>query len=310
MRPLTILGCGYVGTRLAKAALAAGRPVRVCARGTGRLSALGELGAEVKYLDAAIVKQLGPVLSGVSGGTVVYSIPPITSLPPGHAMRAALQAAYGAGAECFIYLSSSGLYGKAPDDDAWVDEDTPIVRDDPPMKDVLSEEETVAASTFDKLRTVMLRLAPVYGPGRGVRERLRLGKYKLLDGGVHAISRIHVDDVVRIIFAAEDRAESGSTFLVADDSPTTQIAYATWLCDRLGLGLPPSRALYEPGAPSAHRNRKIRNTRIKEALGIELQYPSFREGEVAIEAELSGKAAPPKTEPPKTEPPKTEPPKT
>ncbi len=289
MRPLTILGCGYVGTRLAKAALAADRTVRVCARSTGRLAPLAELGAQVKYLDAGIVKQLPPICNGVTGGTVVFSIPPVTMLPPGQVMRAALQAAYGAGAECFIYFSSSGLYGADPDDDVWIDEDTPIALDDPPMKDIGTNEETIAQCTFDRLRVVTMRLAPVYGPGRGVRSRLHKGDYRLLDEGQHAISRIHVDDVVNAVFAAEDKALTKSTFLIADDEPTTQLDYAKWLCDRLGLPLPPSRALLEPGrARAAHRNRKIRNTRMKELLGVTLRYPTFREGEAAIEAELAG----------------------
>lgn len=287
MRPLTILGCGYVGTRLAKAGLAAGRSVRVCGRSTGKLAPLAELGAQVKYLDAGIVKQLPPVCNGATGGTIVFSIPPVTMLPPGQMMRAALQAAYGAGAECFIYFSSSGLYGADPDDDVWIDEDTPLALDDPPMKDIGTNEETIAASTFDRLRTVVLRLAPVYGPGRGVRARLSKGDYKLLDGGDHAISRVHVDDVVSAVFAAEESAPAKSTYLVADDEPTTQRDYASWLCERLGLPLPPSRSMFEPGKPRvAHRNRKIRNTRIKQALGLTLRYPTFREGEAAIEAEL------------------------
>jgi nucleoside-diphosphate-sugar epimerase len=285
-----ILGCGYVGSRIARAALAEGRPVRVCGRSTGKLAPLGEAGAEVKYLDAAIVKQLGPVLSGVSGGTVVFSIPPVSALPPGQGMRAALQAAYGAGAECFIYFSSSGLYGSQPDDDAWIDEDSPQALDDPPMKNVQSDEDMIAQCAFGRLRTVVLRLAPVYGPGRGVRNRLQKGDYRLLDDGKHAISRIHVDDVVRAVFAAEARAPAKSTFLVADDEPTTQIDYATWLCERMGLPMPPSRQMLEPGAPRvAHRNRRIRNTRLKTALELELRYPTFREGEAAIEAELASR---------------------
>lgn len=287
-RPLTILGCGYVGTRLAKAALAAGRPVKVAARSTGRLAPLQELGATVKYLDAGIVKQLPPICSGTSGGTVVFSIPPVTMLPPGQVMRAALQAAYGAGADCFIYFSSSGMYGADPDDDVWIDEDTPLALDDAPMKDIATNEETIVQSTFDRLRTVTLRLAPVYGPGRGVRSRLTKGDYKLLDDGRHAISRIHVDDVVNIVFAAEAKADTRSTFLVADDEPTTQLDYATWLCERMGKAVPPSRSQFEPGkARVAHRNRKIRNSRIKEQLGVTLRYPTFREGEAAIEAELA-----------------------
>lgn len=288
MTPLIILGCGYVGTRLARAALAAGRTVRVCGRSTGRLAALTALGAQVKYLDAGVPKQLGPVLAGLHGATVVYSIPPVTTLPPGQAIRAALQAAYGVGAGCFVHFSSAGLYGSEPDDDRWIDEDTPVTHDDPPMLNVHADEREVATCQFDRLRTVILRLAPVYGPGRGLRERLRKGEFRILDDGQHATSRIHVDDVARVVFAAEDRAPSRACYLVADDEPTTQGLYTAWLCERMGIATPPSRQILEPGKPRvAHRNRRVRNTLMKRELAIELRYPSFREGEAAIEAELA-----------------------
>lgn len=282
--PLIILGCGFLGAHIAKAALAAGRTVRVCARGTGRLAPLGELGAQVKYLDAAIQKQLPPVVASLQGATVLYMIPPVTSLRPGQAVGHALQAAYGAGAACFIHFSSSGLYGDKPDDDVWIDEDTPLAVD-PAMQNIKADEEAVERCEFDRLRTVTLRLAPVYAPGRGIRARLRKGDYKLLDDGQHAISRIYLDDLVRIVFAAEQKAPAKSVYMVADDEPTTQAMYAAWLCERLGLPMPPSRSLYEPGGSRVmHRNRKIRNARMKADLGIELQYPTFREGEAAIEA--------------------------
>lgn len=288
MAPLIILGCGYIGARLARAALAAGRSVRVCGRSTGRLAVLTEAGAEVKYLDAGVPKQLSPALSGLPRATVVYSIPPVTTLPPGQAIRAALQAAYGAGAACFLHFSSAGLYGSQPDDERWIDEDTPIAHDDPPMANVHSDEREVEGCQFDRLRTVILRLAPVYGPGRGMRERLRKQEYRILDDGQHATSRIHVDDVVNVVFAAEDRAPSRSRYLLADDEPTTQGQYARWLSERMGLPMPPSRQLFEPGAPrTAHRNRRVRNALMKRELGVELRYPSYREGEAAIEDELA-----------------------
>jgi len=292
MTPLVILGCGYVGTRIARAALAEGRPVRVCARSTGRLTPLAELGAQVKYLDGGVPKGFTAALNGMAGATVVYSIPPVGTLPPGMAMRAALQAAYGFGAACFIYFSSAGLYGAQPDDDAWIDEDTPLAHDDPAMANVRSDEDTVLASSFETLRTTILRLAPVYGPGRGVRQRLRRGEYRLLDDGQHAISRIYIDDVVRVVAAAEQRAPDKSLYLVADDEPTTQAEYAGWLCERMGLPLPPSRSMFQPGAARVtHRNRRIRNARLKRELELELRYPSFREGEAAIEAAEAAAAA-------------------
>jgi hypothetical protein len=56
----------------------------------------------------------------------------------------------------------------------------------------------------------------------------------------------------------------------------------------MAIDLPPSRQIFEPGAPRvAHRNRRIRNARLKHDLGIELRYPTFREGEAAIDAELA-----------------------
>lgn len=139
-------------------------------------------------------------------------------------------------------------------------------------------------SDYARMRVVILRLAPVYGPGRGLRERLRAGKFKILDEGQHVTSRIHVDDLVTVIEAVEERAENKSIFLVADDEPTTQGDYAKWLCDRLSLPPPPSRSVFGVG----HRNRRIKNTKLKTTLGITLKYPTFRDGEAAIEAETGG----------------------
>jgi nucleoside-diphosphate-sugar epimerase len=279
-----ILGCGYVGSHIARVALAAGRPVRACRRSTGKIAALGELGAEVKYMDATMPKQLTAALASMHGGTALYAMSRVGG-PPGHVVRAALQAAYGGGISTFIYLSSCGLYGDGPDDDVWIDEETPVVNGDQDMAHVISDEREVANCSHDRVRTVILRLAPVYGPGKGVRERLKKGDYRLLDEGQHAISRIHIDDVANIVAAAEAKAPARAMYLVGDDEPTTQLAYATWLCERMGLPLPPSRSMFEPGGRKvSFRNRKIRNTKLKAELELALQYPTFREGEVAIEA--------------------------
>ncbi|MFN0249133.1 MAG: NAD-dependent epimerase/dehydratase family protein [Kofleriaceae bacterium] len=281
--PIIILGCGFLGSHIARAGLAAGRTVRVLARGTGRMQPLGAAGAEVKFLDVGVMSKIPQSLGGLHGAMVVYSVPPITTLRPGQAIRAAMQAAYGIGASSFIYLSSSGLYGDKPDDDVWIDEDTPLAVDHG-MQNVRSDEEELERHGFDTLRAITLRLAPVYGKGKGIRPRLREGKFKMLDEGEHATSRIYIDDFVRVVFAAEEKAQNKSMYLVADDEPTTQLEYATWLCNRLNLPMPGKRALYEPGKPATnHRNRKFRNTRMKTELGIELLYPTFREGEAAID---------------------------
>src|SRR5262249_3358291 len=227
---------------------------------------------------------------GLAGRGVPPAPPPIAELAGGGAMVRAADAANQAAVRCYIYLSSAGLYGDKPSDE-WIDEDTPVAHDDPPMTPYSLEENALETASYSGLHTVTLRLAAGYGPGRGVRARLRQGGYKLLDDGRHWISRIHIDDLVRIIFAAEQRAPQGTTFLVGDDTPTPQREVAEWLSKRLGLPMPPSVPMYAPGARRAeHRGRRIRNERMKEALDIKLLYPSHVEGELATEAEEGGAA--------------------
>src|SRR5207245_790447 len=86
----------------------------------------------------------------------------------------------------------------------------------------IAEESAVDMARISGLSTVVLRLAAIYGPGRGVRERLKAGSYKLLDDGAHYFSRVHVDDLVAIVRAAAERAPGGAVYCVADDRPTTQ----------------------------------------------------------------------------------------
>ena len=290
--PLVIFGCGYVGTRLARVALAAGRPVRACARGVVRLEPLRELGAEVMYIDATKSKQFGPALNGMMGATVVYSIPPVPNMPAGESVRRATQAALSHGARNFIYLGTAGLYGTRPDPD-WVDEDSVVALDDGAMGARLTDEAAVQGASSAGLRTVVLRLGAIYGPGRGVRGRLKKGDYKLIDGGEHFISRIHVDDLVQVILAAEERAPPGAMYLVSDDRPTLQKEHALWLCERLGLPSPPSVPAFGPGVGrTMQRGRRIRNARMKSELGVTLRYPSFVEGEAQIELEESGATSP------------------
>jgi nucleoside-diphosphate-sugar epimerase len=89
------------------------------------------------------------------------------------------------------------------------------------------------------------------------------------------------------VFAAEQHAPQKAVYLVGDDEPVTQGEYARWLSERMGVAMPPSRQIIEPGkARVPHRNRRIRNARMKQELQLALKYPTFREGEAQIEQEL------------------------
>jgi nucleoside-diphosphate-sugar epimerase len=303
MADWAILGCGYVGTRLARALAAeGGHRIRVCARNANRLAPLGELGVEVYAMDAAKSRAFGPSLYGLTSPIVIYSIPPLPNMPSGEALRRAADAAAAVGAARFIYLSSTAVYGETPDGET-VDEETPVALGDAEAMTRIAEESAVDMARLTGLSTVVLRLAAIYGPGRGVRERLKAGSYKLIDDGVHFFSRVHVDDIVGILRAAVERAPAGAVYCVADDRPTTQKEYADWLVARLGCKPPPSVPSLAPGAPRRGvRNRKVANARLKRELEYTFRHPSYLEGEQAIEAEEGGAVAaapsPPSPSPP------------
>lgn len=304
MAQWAILGCGYVGTRLARALLASGDRVRVCARNVQRLQPLVELGAEAHHLDASRPRQFGPALSGLRSPIVVYSIPPVPEMPAGEAVRRAADASLNVGAQRFLYLGSTAVYGET-EHGATVDEESAVAIGDPVAQPRLADESAVDGARLAGLSTVVLRLSAIYGPARGVRERLKKGDYQLVDDGVHFFSRVHVDDIVGILRAAAERAPRGALYCVADDRPSTQREYVEWLAPRLSVPLPPSVPSLEAGKPRrAVRNRKVSNARLARELGYAFLYPSFVEGERAIERE-TGVAAPepaPSVEKPKKEP--------
>jgi len=300
--PFVIFGCGYVGTRLAQSLCADGVQVRLCSRRVALLEPLAALGASVHYLDASRPHQFGPALLGLDQPVVIYSVPGVRDLPQGEAARRAATAALKVHARAFIYLGSSAVYGRSEShsNEEWVDEDSVVAAGDPEAGIRLAEEAAVQSVAQGGLHTVLLRLAAIYGPAlspsqpaRGVRQRLRSGQYKLWDGGRYFFSRIHVDDLVRVIRCAAESAVSGqknALYVVGDDHPCPQGEYAAWLCQHLRLPMPPSVDSHLSSGPShAIRGRRLRNARMKRELGLELLYPTFHEGEAQIDAcEQSG----------------------
>src|SRR5690606_15875704 len=101
----------------------------------------------------------------------------------------------------------------------------------------------------------------------------------------------HVDDVVGIIRALAERGPANATLCVADDLPTTQREYTDWMCKHLGVKPPSSIPTLASGMPRRRvRNRPVSNALLKETLGYQFVYPTYREGEQAVGRELGGGA--------------------
>lgn len=275
-----IAGCGYTGERLARVLLARGDQVVAITRRDERAAELGDrLGAQLEIAGDVSAVDL-------AGAVVVDSIPPST--PDGSFERALVDGCAAGGAGRLVYLSSTGVYGRG--DGSWFDEDTPPAPIDARGRRRLAAE-TAALETARRrgLPAVALRIAGIYGPGRGIVERIRAGGYTVIPPGDSPVCRVHVDDLVTAIVAAGSVDPlPRAIYCVADDEPATSRAHADGVAAMLGLPPPGDRDLAEVSEAARAMlgaGRRISNRRLKDELGVALRYPSWREGDAAIIAQ-------------------------
>jgi nucleoside-diphosphate-sugar epimerase len=132
------------------------------------------------------------------------------------------------------------------------------------------------------IEAVALRIAAIYGPGRGVQERLRAGAYRVPGDGQNFVSRVHVDDLARVI-AAAGRVQPlpRRVYVVADDEPARARDHADGVAAMLGLPPPGSVPMSELSPLAAElggANRRVSNTRLKTELNVTLAFPTWRQG--------------------------------
>ncbi len=132
----------------------------------------------------------------------------------------------------------------------------------------------------------IFRLAGIYGPGRNALVNLAEGRAHRIVKPGQVFNRIHVDDIVETLDAAVAQDAAG-LFNVADDEPAPPqdvVAYAARL---MGVEPPPEVAFADadlsPMARSFYGdNKRVANRRLRQALGIRLRYPTYREGLAAL----------------------------
>ena len=83
--------------------------------------------------------------------------------------------------------------------------------------------------------------------------------------------------------ASIDRPRAGGVYNVSDDEPAPPQDVISYAADLLGVTPPPEvdfeTADMTPMARSFYSdNKRVRNARIKDELGVTLRYPTYREG--------------------------------
>lgn len=264
-----VVGCGYLGERVARIWRQAGDEVHATTRGHN--------------VDALARAGLRPLIIDVTGG-------PLSALPVVDTVVFAVGRARGPGATMLdihveglrgvldalpeqtgrvIYISSTGVY--AQDAGEWVDEESVCEPIHPGGTACLSAERLLFAHPHAG-DAIVLRLAGLYGPGR-VPHSADVAAGRPIAGSPDAyLNLIHVNDAARAVVAAAALGPgTGRTYVVSDGNPPRRAEYVRVLATQLATAPP----VFEGGSGLGKR---VRNDRAVHELGVLLQYPSYREG--------------------------------
>ena len=180
------------------------------------------------------------------------------------------------------YLSTTGVYGDHQG--AWIDEETPAgLLSERGQRRVVAEAEWAATG----LPMHYFRLAGIYGPGRNSLRALQNGTARRVVKQGQVFSRIHLADITRILEASMANPNAGRAYSVCDDTPAPPQDVVTYAAELMGVSPPAlqdfTTAELSPMARSFYgENKRIRNNRIKEELGVSLEYPDYRAGLSAL----------------------------
>ena len=275
-----IVGCGYLGRRVAKLWLEDGQAVIGVTRSQAGAEGLKQEGIEGLAADITRVASLTAL---PEAETVLFAVGYRAASGLSrrdfyvNGLRAVIDS-LSPQTQRFMLISSTAVYGQ--DNGEWVDEDSPCRPKTESGLALLEAESVLAASRFGPC-AVILRLAGLYGPGRLLRRA-----NSLLSGDPIAgvedryLNLVHVDDAAAIVAGLGEHSKLPRTYILADGHPPKYCSYIAYLAKLLSVADPGFQApLAAPINQSRHlSNKRVSNARMVAELCVRLRYPTYKEG--------------------------------
>lgn len=270
MKTLLCIGHGYSATALSLRLIPQGWHVIGTTRSADKARRLADMGVEALVWPGDISDALTRATHLLSSvGPDEGGDPVIRDLGPAIAAKAW---------DWVGYFSTTAVYGHH--NGAWVDEATALT---PTTARGAARVKAEAEWAALGLPLHIFRLAGIYGPGRGPFEKVRDGTARRIFKPGQVFSRIHVEDIANVVEASLRQPNPGAIYNVCDDDPASPEDVLSLAATLLGLPEPPivpyEDAEMTPMARSFYaENKRVRNDRIKQELGVKLTFATYREG--------------------------------
>lgn len=269
---VTIIGCGYVGTEVARLWRQQNLTVTATTTTLERISPLTEIadralvvrGSDAVALQALLENQQVVLLSIGARDRSMYEE---AYLATAKTLAAVLQ--HNTSVQQVIYTGSYAVYGDCQG--GWATEESSIA----PVNQngvILAETERVLLeAATDRLKVCILRLGGIYGPGRElIRIFGRVAGTTRAGDGSDASNWIHLEDIVGAIEFARLHQLQGIYNLVQNEPLTTGE-----LLDRIFTQHNLPTVTWDPTQPSNRPyNARVSNHKLK-AAGFQLRHPKI-----------------------------------
>jgi nucleoside-diphosphate-sugar epimerase len=279
MNDKLVVGCGYLGSRIAAQWRDQGDTVHVVTRSPQRAA---QLAADGFRPVVAEVTQPCSLTALPAVSTVLFAVGfdrsaglPIRAVYV-EGLRSVL-ASLAKSVNKFIYISSTGVYGQSAGE--LIDEQAPCDPQREGGRACLEAEKALQASRL-AAGSLILRLAGIYGPDRIPHQALIAAGEPLPVAADARLNLIHVEDAARIVVELEKKVSPPRTFNVADGHPIRRAEFYRELARLLGAP-EPKFAPPIAGTSTAERatsDKRISNAALLAQLRFSFNYPTFREG--------------------------------
>jgi nucleoside-diphosphate-sugar epimerase len=275
MRAL-VIGCGYLGRRVAANWRSQGWQVSALTRTSQNAAELAAQGIEPLVGDVLLPKTLESL---PAADVVLYAV--------GYDRHAAASKRdvsvrgvanvlekLGPSLRRLLYISSTSVYGQ--DSGEWVDETSNTSPAGEDGQIVLAAENVVRQMCSDGT-AVVLRFSGIYGPGRLLRRIDAVKRGEPIAANPDGfLNLIHVDDGATIVGRLSERDALQPTYLIIDDRPVRRREYYSLLARLVGSREP----TFQFPASTAGRglNKRCSNARVKAELGDVLRFPTIESG--------------------------------
>ena len=179
------------------------------------------------------------------------------------------------------YLSATSVYGNH--DGEWVNEKS---RTNPTSINGVNrlKAEKSWINLYNKFNSPVqiFRLSGIYSKNSNILNRLKSGEAKIIKKRNQFFSRIHVEDIAKVLFLSIKNFKKGEVYNIADDKPASMEEVTKFAIKMLGCKEPQTIQYTEIKNEMLKNfyndSKKVSNKKMKEFFKIKLKYPTFAEG--------------------------------